>query len=204
MAIPPSKPSKPGQLRRGLRRLRRIFGRARKLEGLSIRKLRTSDLPGFFLPADTALGQKWLGLQERNLIYVAAAEIDGMPVGRSCLQYNPLSDPPSAYMFGTSVAADWRFKGVGSALIAHNERVACSRGMYHLSSHTAMHNSGAAAWRERMGYRRVREETIHWDEPDGRHLESVCWRYERILTPSISQRLMNSLRISVVNWRRGL
>ena len=197
VAIPPSKPSsKPSPLRRFSRFLCSIFGPARQPAGLSIHKLRSSDLPRFFLPTDTALGQKWLGLQERNLIYVAAAEIDGMPVGRSCLQYNSMSDPPSAYMFGTSVAADWRSKGIGSALIAHNERVACSRGMYHLSSHTAMHNSGAAAWRERMGYRRVREETIHWDEPDGRHLESHCWRFERTLTPSISQRLMNSMTMS--------
>jgi ribosomal protein S18 acetylase RimI-like enzyme len=184
-----------------LRRLRRIFGPARQPDGLSIRKLRAADLPRFFQPVDQPLGLKWLGLQERDLIYVAVAEIDGMAVGRSCLQYNPLSDPPSAYMFGSSVSADWRSRGIGSALIAHNESVACSRGMYHVAAHTSTHNTGAAAWRERMGYRRVREEKVEWDEPDGRHLESVCWRYERTLTPSISQKLMNSVMVRLSKLR---
>src|SRR6185503_9334321 len=102
--------------------------------------------------------------QEAGEIYVAVAEIDGVAVGRTCLLYNFKSDPPSGYSFASSVSAEWRSRGVGSALIGHIERVALSRGLYHLSSHSTKTNPRAAAWRESMGYRRVGEETIHWDE----------------------------------------
>lgn len=137
-------------------------------------------------------------------MYVAVAEIDGVAVGRSCLLYNYDRDPPGAYAFATSVSAEWRSRGIGTALVAHNERVAHSRGMYHLSSHTGKNNPRAAAWRERMGYRRVGEETIQWDEMDGRHVESLCWRFERTFTPSAWQRIRHEVRIGVSKWRRWL
>ena len=148
--------------------LRRLLGRGGAPEGLAIRKLRAEDLPRFFFPQDLPLGEKWLGQQKRGEMYVAVGEVDGVAVGRSCLLYNDNGDPPSGYAFATTVSAEWRSRGIGSALVAHNERVAHSRGLYHLFSHTAKDNPRAAAWRERMGYRRVGEETIHWQEVDGR------------------------------------
>lgn len=205
MSIPASKPSaKPGHLRRFPRFLRRMLGPAGGPDGLAIRKLRAEDLPRFFHPAELPLGQRWLGLQERNQMYVAVAEIDGVAVGRSCLLYNYRRDPPGAYMFASSVSADWRSRGIGSALIAHNERVASSRGMYYVSSHTAKDNLRAASWRERMGYRRVGEETIHWTEVDGRCVERLCWRFERTLTPPASRRIRQSVGIRVSKLGRWL
>lgn len=137
-------------------------------------------------------------------MYVALAEIDGVAVGRSCLLYNSKGDPPNAYAFATSVLAEWRSRGIGSALVAHNERVARSRGMYHLSSHTGKDNPRAAAWRERMGYRRVCEETIRWEDVDGRNVESVCWRFERTFTPPTSYRIRRWFRIRIAKFRRRL
>ena len=184
--------------------MRRLLGTAGGPDGLAIRKLRAEDLPRFFYPEDLALGEKWLGQQERGELYVAVAEVDGVAVGRSCLLYNYKGDPPSAYVFATTVSAEWRSRGIGSALIAHNERVAHSRGMYHLSSHTGKDNPRAAAWRERMGYRRVREETIHWEEIDGRHVESLCWRFERSFTPPASYRIQRWVRSRASKLRRRL
>jgi ribosomal protein S18 acetylase RimI-like enzyme len=205
VSIPPSKPAtKPSSRRRAPRFLRRLLGPAGAPDGLAIRKLRAEDLPRFFYPADLPLGEKWLRLQERGEMYVAVAELDGAAVGRSCLLYNHKADPPNAYAFASSVSAEWRSRGIGSALVAHNERVARSRGMYHLCSHTAKDNARAAAWRERMGYRRVGDETIHWKEVDGRQVESLCWKFERTFTPPTSHRIRHWVRTRVLKWRRWL
>ena len=184
--------------------LRRLLGRGGAPEGLAIRKLRAEDLPRFFFPQDLPLGEKWLGQQKRGEMYVAVGEVDGVAVGRSCLLYNDNGDPPSGYAFATTVSAEWRSRGIGSALVAHNERVAHSRGLYHLFSHTAKDNPRAAAWRERMGYRRVGEETIHWQEVDGRRVESSCWKFERVFTPRTSYRIRRWMRIRLTKLRQRL
>ena len=137
-------------------------------------------------------------------MYVAIAEIDGAAVGRSCLLFNYKGDPPNAYFFAASVSAEWRSRGIGSSLRAHTERVACSRGMYHISSHTSKDNPRAAAWQERMGYRRVGEESIQWEEVDGRKVESLCWKFERTFPPPTSYRLRRWIRIRVSEFRRRL
>jgi ribosomal protein S18 acetylase RimI-like enzyme len=205
VSIPPDKRStKPSPRRPSLRFLRRLLGRAGAPEGLAIRHLRAEDLPRFFYPEDLALGEKWLGLQERGEMHVAVAEIDGVAVGRSCLLYNTKGDPPNAYAFASTVSAEWRSRGVGSALATYHERVARSRGMYHLSSHTAKDNPRAAAWRERMGYRRVGEEMIHWEEVDGQQVERLCWKFERVFTPPASYRIRRWMRTRLTNLRRRL
>ena len=205
MSIPESEPStKPKRHRRARRFLRRLLGPANVPDGLAIRKLRAEDLPRFFKPVDMANGKKWLGLQERNFMYVAVAEIDGVAAGRSCLLYNYMGDPPNAYSFASTVTPAWRSRGIGSALIAHNERVARSRGMYHIYGHTGKHNPRAASWRERMGYRRVREETINWIEADGRRVESLSWRFERTFTTPTSYRIRQWVRKRVSRLRRRI
>lgn len=205
MSIPPSKPFKqPGSSRRAPGFLRRLVGAADAPAGLAIRKLRAEDLPRFFYAGDLALGEKWLGRQERGEMYVAVAEFDGVAVGRSCLLYNSEGDPPNAYAFATSVSAEWRSRGIGSALVAHNERVARTRGMYHLSSHTGTDNPRAAAWWERIGYRRVGEETIRWEEVDGRQVECLCWKFERAFPAPTSYRLRRWIRVRASKLRRRL
>ena len=133
---------------------------------------------------------------------VAVAEIDGEAVGRSCLMYNYLGDPPNAYSFASSVSPQWRSRGIGSALIAYLEHEARSRGMYYISAHTAKTNPRAASWRERMGYRRVGEETIHWTEADGRRIESLSWKFERSFRPPSSYRIRKWVRTRVRRLRR--
>ena len=172
------------------------------MDGLAIRKLRAEDLPRFFKPAELGLGEKWLAIQERGEMYVAVAEVDGVAVGRSCVQYNYKGDPPNAYTFATTVSSEWQSRGIGSALAVHNERVACSRGMYRMVAHTGKQNPRAAAWRERLGYRSVREETIRWTELDGRQVESLCWRFERTITPSASHWIRRWVRLELSKWRR--
>ena len=184
--------------------MRRLLDPADASDGIVVRKMRAEDLPRFFYPADLALGEKWLRQQERNEMYVAVAEFDGVAVGRSCLLYNFKGDPPNAYIFASSVAAEWQSRGIGSALSAHNERVARSRGLYHISAHSGKHNPRAAAWRERMGYRRVGEETIRWEEADGRQVESLCWKFERTFTAPASYRIRRWVLKRVSKWRRRL
>lgn len=184
--------------------LRRLLGQAEAQDGLVVRKLRAEDVSRFFKAADLPLAEKWLGQQARDEMYVAVAELDGEAVGRSCLLYNFKADPPNAYMFATSVGDKWQHRGIGSALAAHNEGIARSRGLYHIFAHSSVNNKRAAAWREKNGYRRVREETIRWDEPDGRHVESRSWRFERSFPPPASYRIKRWIRKRVSHLLRRL
>jgi GNAT superfamily N-acetyltransferase len=177
-----------------LRAMRSLLVRRRVPDGLSIRKLRAEDLPRYFEAADMPTGQKWLGLQERNWLYVAVAEIDGAAVGRSCLMYNHMGDPPNAYSFASSVHAEWRSRGIGTAIMEHNERIARSRGLYLVTAHTAIDNPRARTWRERMGYRCTGEETINWTEPDGTRIDQVSWKFERTFGTPISYRIRKWIR----------
>jgi GNAT superfamily N-acetyltransferase len=179
-------------------------------DGLAIRKLRHEDLERFFKPADIANGRKWLQLQDRNFMYVAVAEVHGVAVGRSCLMYNYMGDPPNAYSFASSVSPQWRSRGIGTAMIEHVEREARARGMYRITAHTATTNPRAAKWRERMGYRRVCEENIHWTEADGRRVDSLSWKFERSFPAPASYRFkrwvrrrVSSLRRRIGGFRRG-
>ena len=179
-----------------------IIKRKQPADSVVIRKLRAGDIARFFDPGDRPLGEKWLGLQERDEMYVAVAEIDGAAIGRSSLLYNFKGDPPNAYSFASSVSAEWRSHGIGSALVRHLEGVARSRGMYLVVAHAAHDNPRSALWREQMGYRRMREETIQWDEPDGRHIEMVSWRFERTFTPPASYRVRRWVKKKLSNLRR--
>jgi GNAT superfamily N-acetyltransferase len=178
-------PATSGVFLRIARHIRRVLRPWRRVpEGLTIRKLRADDLPKLFGPSERALGEQWLALQEDGKMYVAVAEVDGAAVGRSCLLYNHAGDPPNAYSFASAVRAEWRSRGIGTAIIAHNEQVARSQRLYHIFSRTAKHNPRAASWQERMGYSRVGEEHIRWEEVDGRQVESHVWRFERTLRRS--------------------
>ena len=188
---------------RAPRFLRRLLGHPAAQDRVAIRKLRAEDLPRFFSPANLAQGEKWLALQDRDEMYVAVAEIDGVAVGRSCLLYNFKGDPPNAYSFASSVSAEWQSRGIGSFLVAHNESVARSRGMYRIDAHAEKHNTRSAAWRKKMGYRLVGEETIHWDEADGHH-EAVSWKFEHSFTPPLSYRMRRWVRKKESHWRRRL
>jgi hypothetical protein len=55
-----------------------------------------------------------------------------------------------------------------------------------------------------MGYRRVGEETIHWEEVDGRNVEFLCWKFERTFTPPTSYRIRRWIRTRVSKLRRRL
>ncbi|MEO8576505.1 MAG: GNAT family N-acetyltransferase [Gemmatimonadales bacterium] len=189
-------------LRPASRFLRRLLGRADIPDGLVIRKLRADDLPRLF-SADLPLGETWLNSQERGEMYVAVAEVDGVAMGRSCLLYNFKGDPPNAYSFASTVSPECQSRGIGSFLVSHNERVARSRGMYHIAAHAAKENPRSAAWREKMGYRRMGEETIHWEGADGHH-ESVSWRFERAFTPPASYRIRRWIRTRMSKVRRKL
>jgi GNAT superfamily N-acetyltransferase len=173
------------------------------MDGLVIRQLRAEDVPRFFTDGYQALGEKWLGLQEQEEMYVAVAEIDGVPVGRSCLQYHFKADPPNAYSFATSVFPAWQSRGIGSFLVAHNEEVARSRGMYRISAHSGKDNPRSAAWREKMGYQLVAEETIYWDDAGGHH-ELPSWKFEHTFTPPLSYRVRRWVRKKMSKWRRRL
>jgi ribosomal protein S18 acetylase RimI-like enzyme len=172
--------------------------------GLAIRKLRREDLPRFFEPTDLPNGEKWLGLQERKWMYVAVAEVHGTAVGRTCMMFNHLGDPPNGYSFASSVRPEWRSRGIGSALVAHTERIARSRGLFHITAHTDTGNPRAASWRERMGYRRLGEETIHWTEPDGRRIDSLSWKFERTFRTPLRYRVLRWVRFRLPRWRKRL
>jgi len=148
---------------------------------LAFRPLRAEDAERLFRPGQEALVQEWLTRQEGGGLYVAVAELDGVPVGRRCLDFTYYAGQGIAYCFAASVQPEWRSRGIGSMLDRHLAEVAHARGCHTLRCVAAKHNDGAVRWHERIGDRRTGECVASWTEPDGREKKVECWRYERPL-----------------------
>jgi ribosomal protein S18 acetylase RimI-like enzyme len=153
-----------------------------ELGALSFRPLRAEDIEDLFLPDECAIAQEWLARQERGELYVAVAEVDGEAVARRCLDYTCSAEVGAAYCFAASVMGDLRSRGIGTALDRHFEEVALARGFHTLQCVSVKSNLRALSWHERLGYRRVGEDVIRWQEPDGER-EFECWLMERPLGP---------------------
>jgi GNAT superfamily N-acetyltransferase len=152
------------------------------LDGLVIRPLRAEDAKDrIFRPDEAALATEWLAKQERGELYVAVAEIDGVPIGRRCLDFTFCGHLGIGYCFAAAVLDGWRSRGIGSMIDRHLEQVARARGMHALRSVAEKTNERAVRWHEQQGDRRTGEKVARWTEPDGREVEVDCWTYERPL-----------------------
>ena len=157
------------------------------LDRLVIRPMCAEDVERFFAPHEHAFAAQWLARQESGELYVAVAELDGVPVGRRCLDFRRYGDEGycdegEGYCFAASVFPQWRSRGIGLMLDRHLEQVARARGLHTLRSLAVKSNEGAVRWHERLGDRRTGEGVARWTEPDGREVEVDCWMFERPLS----------------------
>ena len=159
------------------------FKKARTRPGeLVIRPLCAEDVEPLFDPTEYPLAAEWLAMQERGELYVAVAELDGMPVGRRCLNFTLFGDKGIGYLFAAAVRPRWRSRGIGSMIDRHLEQVARARGFHALRSQAAKSNERAVRWHERQGDRRTGERVLHYTSGvHGREVVVDCWTFERPL-----------------------
>jgi GNAT superfamily N-acetyltransferase len=150
-------------------------------DGLEIRCLSADELERFTRPHERVLLARWLEQQERGEVYIAVAWIDGVPVGRRCLDFTNYGDQGIGFGFAASVRPEWRSRGIASRIDRHLEQVARERGLHALRSVAAKDNDRAVRWHERQGDRRTGERVLSWTEADGREVEVDCWTFERPL-----------------------
>ena len=101
------------------------------------------------------------------------AELDGELVGRLSLARDP--HPSSAHVadFGLTVAAAYRRRGIGTALLAAAEEWARDAGIRKLELHVFPHNRAAIALYEKVGYVREGYRDGHYRLPDGRFVDAI-------------------------------
>jgi putative acetyltransferase len=94
-------------------------------------------------------------------------------VGRLSIARDP--HPASAHVadVGLMVAAAYRRRGIGSALLARAERWAGSAGVTKLELHVFPYNAPAIALYEKLGYGREGYRRAHYLRPDGRLVDAI-------------------------------
>src|SRR5262245_35431250 len=81
---------------------------------LIIRLLRASDLDVLFDSRQRPQGEAWLERQARFQIYVAVAELDGVPVGRIAFDVVSRASQGAAYLFSAHVEPPFQSRGIGT------------------------------------------------------------------------------------------
>jgi ribosomal protein S18 acetylase RimI-like enzyme len=162
------------------------IARSRRLsaEEVSIRQLAERDLEHLFGERVRHFGEKWLRRQRRSEVYIAVAEVDGIPVGRMGLDFARRSDERIAYLWSAHVEPRWQSRGIGTLLIGHLEKNARACGIDAIRLAVAKENTRARALYERHGYAVIGEEVARWSYHDGeRTVEIVddCWTMEKRL-----------------------
>src|SRR5689334_23262671 len=80
------------------------------------RRLRRDDVAQCFPAAGRAIAEEWLARQDRGELTIAVAEVDGLPVGRRCLDFTCYPQLHVGYCFAATVRPEWRSRGIGSLL----------------------------------------------------------------------------------------
>lgn len=101
------------------------------------------------------------------------AQVDEVLAGRLSLSRDP--HPSSAHVadLGLMVAAAYRRRGIGAALLLAAEEWARSARVTKLELHVFPHNAPAIALYERHGYEREGYRRRHYRRPDGRFVDTI-------------------------------
>jgi RimJ/RimL family protein N-acetyltransferase len=101
------------------------------------------------------------------------AEVDQALAGRLSLSRDP--HPASAHVadLGLMVAARYRRRGIGAALLLAAEEWARSARVTKLELHVFPHNAPAIALYEKHGYEREGFRRRHYRRPDGRFVDTI-------------------------------
>lgn len=168
---------------------------ALQIEGILLRAMREDDLTRLFDTQNRELGKQWLEQQERRHSYITVAEVGGVPVGRRCLDLVAKADTGAAYGFAATVLPQWQSRGIGTLIDRHSEAVARARGFQAVQTDVSKDNHRGFAWHERLGYRKVGERVVRWEEADGQHVLD-CWTLEHrwARNPSLISRFISRWR----------
>lgn len=153
---------------------------------LTIRPLGEADLDRVFTPRSRLFGERWLERQARAEVYVAVAELNGVPVGRVGLDFIPYVNEGEAYLWSAHVESSFQSRGIGTALFLHLEQIAAGRGFRGVRLKVSQDNLRAQQLYHRLGYERCGEEIDRWNYRDGDHLIEIveeCWLMRKSLTP---------------------
>lgn len=147
---------------------------------IAIRPLRAKDLAVLFDNRSRPNGAEWIERQERGEVYVAVAELDGVPVGRIGIDFLRRAGEGAAHVWSAHVyPPEHQSRGIGTALMAHLEEVARSRGEKLIRLGVGKENVDARRLYERLGYRVCGEETDSWTSADGTTVAEDCWTMQK-------------------------
>jgi RimJ/RimL family protein N-acetyltransferase len=109
-------------------------------------------------------------------VFVVEAD-DGEIVGRLSIARD--QHPASAHVadLGLMVAAGWRRRGIGRALLVEAVEWARERGVSKLELHVFPHNDAAIALYEQFGFEREGYRKRHYRRPDG-YVDAILMAYE--------------------------
>jgi RimJ/RimL family protein N-acetyltransferase len=109
-------------------------------------------------------------------VFVVEAD-DGEIVGRLSIARD--QHPASAHVadLGLMVAAGWRRRGIGRALLVEAVEWARARGVSKLELHVFPHNDAAIALYEQFGFEREGYRKRHYRRPDG-YVDAILMAYE--------------------------
>jgi ribosomal protein S18 acetylase RimI-like enzyme len=142
------------------------------------RTLQAEDIPPLYEPESRGPAAEWLRQQAAGQVHVVVAELDGVPLGRRCLQFEWNRADDAAYCFAFGVLPEWRSRGIGTAIDRHCEEVARSRGFGALRCGVVKNNPRGLAWHQRLGYRIIQERSLRWQDM-GVERVTDCWMMER-------------------------
>ena len=145
---------------------------------LTIRPLCACDLDRIFGPRSRPHGEEWRARQARAEVYIAVAELHGVPVGRVGLDFILHAEDGAAFraafLFSAHVEPDFQSRGVGTALFLHLEQIALGRGYNVIQLDVGKENPRARSLYERLGYKVCGEEIARWSYRDGERVIEVA------------------------------
>jgi hypothetical protein len=86
---------------------------------LRIRALEPGDLDQIFPRGGRPHGERWLERQSQAEIYVAVAELAGVPAGRVGLDFVRLASDGAAHLWSAHVEPGYQSQGIGTAPMLH-------------------------------------------------------------------------------------
>jgi RimJ/RimL family protein N-acetyltransferase len=101
------------------------------------------------------------------------AEVNGQIAGRLSLARDPHPSSGHVADFGLTVAAPYRRRGIGTALLSRADEWARRAGIRKLELHVFPHNEAAIALYEKVGYVREGYRVGHYRLPDGRFVDVI-------------------------------
>lgn len=128
--------------------------------------------------------------QQNGRRLMLVADSNNYPVGRLFILYtssdHSIADGKRrAYLYSFFVMTPFRGYGIGSAMVAHAERVLRDHGFRYVTIAVAKHNAGALRLYERLGYKKMRDDAGRWSYTDhkGRqhNINEPCWILEKAL-----------------------